>query len=225
MAAKNSIKSDIKNGFYHVYNRGVGKMAIFNDDQDYGVMLSYLEETLSPPPDEVRRFREVHVEDHVFSVAVKMPKNFYNRLVLLCYCLMPNHIHFVIKQLDKGAMKDFLHSILMRYSMYFNKKYNRVGPLFQGRYKAVFVEKENYLIYLSKYIHLNPSEYTKDLINSKSSYSDYLKLRQTSWLDTNTILGYFSKGLHPEFIKSNSYKKFVEGDKAVVEIIRSIIID
>ena len=59
-------------------------------------------------------------------------------------------------------MQQFLHSLQLRYSMYFNKKNKRVGPLFQGRYKAVMIENDSYLLHLSRYIHLNPSEYTED---------------------------------------------------------------
>lgn len=225
MASKNSIKSNLENGFYHIYNRGVGKMEIFKDEQDYDVFLNYLKEGLSSLPDKDSVPHEIYFEDRAFKVVGRMSKNFYERLVLVCYCLMPNHIHLEIKQVEINSMKDFMHSLLIRYSMYFNKKYNRVGPVFQGRYKAVYVENEMYLLYLSKYIHLNPLEISNDLTKSKSSYSDYLGLTKTLWVNTDIILSFFNKKVSSEFKKTNSYKKFVESDESNIEIIKHMALD
>ena len=106
-----------------------------------------------------------------------------------------------------------MRALMTRYSMYFNKRYDRVGSLFQGRYKAVLVVNEIYLLHLSKYIHLNPAEYTKDIVNSYSSYADYLKLRQTCWIKPSFVLSFFNQQTLPDFRKFNSYRKFVESDK------------
>lgn len=222
MASKNSIKSDIKGGFYHIYNRGVGKMEIFKDEADYGVFLSYIKEYLSPVPEGEPPVRKVYVQDRVFTVTARMPINYSEKLKLICYCLMPNHFHLLIKQLENESMRNFLHSLLLRYSMYFNKKYDRVGPVFQGRYKAVFVETEEYLLYLSRYIHLNPGEYTSNILNAKSSYADYLKLKNTSWVSTDEILFYFNNNVLPEFKKINTYKSFVENKEREPEAISDL---
>lgn len=106
-----------------------------------------------------------------------------------------------------------MRSVATRYSSYFNKKYDRVGPLFQGRYKAVLITEDNYLLHLSRYIHLNPLEYTKDLIKAYSSYADYLDLRKTPWVKPNIILKFFNSSIIPEIKKINSYKDFVENYK------------
>ncbi len=99
-----------------------------------------------------------------------------------------------------------MRSLITKYSTYFNKKYKRVGPVFQGNYKAVRLETENQFIYLSKYIHRNPLPTRLDLEGYKySSYLNYLGLINQTWLDTSEILSYFSK-----FNTGESYKKFVE---------------
>lgn len=97
--------------------------------------------------------------------------------------------------------------------MYFNKKYNRVGNLFQGPYKAILIKDDAQLLHLSRYIHLNPSEHSKDIINTYSSYADYLKTRNTSWVKTDFILKFFNGSINPLFHKTNNYKDFVENYK------------
>ncbi len=225
MASKNSIKSDIKDGFYHIYNRGVGKMDIFKDEMDFGVFLSYLSDCLLPPPNKEELYHSINIQDRVLYVPKRIPKNYYGKIALACYCLMPNHFHFLIKQLEKGAMKNFIHSVLLRYSMYFNKKYDRVGPLFQGRYKAIFVDNESYLLYLSKYIHLNPSEFTHDLLKAKSSYADFVGLKNTLWVCKNEILKYFNNKVLLDFKKVNKYEDFVEKDKDNISIINELTLE
>jgi putative transposase len=225
MASKNSIKSDVTDGFYHVYNRGVGRMEIFKDDQDYGVFLSYLKEYLSPKQEKNELIHKIYVQDRVFNGVARTPKNYHNKFELICYCLMPNHFHFLIKQPVSGSMKNFMHSLLLRYSMYFNKKYDRVGPLFQGRYKAVFVESEEYLLYLSRYIHVNPGEFTNNLLNAKSSYADFIGLKHTSWLNPDKVLVYFNNKILPGLTKVNTYKNFVEGDTGETNIDANLLLD
>lgn len=90
--------------------------------------------------------------------------------------------------------------------MYFNKKYNRVGSLFQGIFKAIDIDDENYLIWVSRYIHRNPDKFSN---YPYSSYSDYLRKRKTDWLNTNIISDYFSPS---RFRQIPNYQKFV-GDQ------------
>lgn len=221
MPARNSIKISVENSFYHIYNRGVEKRIIFQDEQDYKVFLGYLKEYLSPPPDLSKVKQTFTLQGTSFQGIPHQPNNFFNKIDLLCYCLMPNHFHLLIKQTEKGLMESFMRSVATRYSMYFNKKYDRVGPLFQGIYKAIIILDENYLLHLSRYIHLNPSENFKSISEAYSSYADYLGIRNTFWIKTETIKSYFSKnnqGL-------TSYKSFVEGDADDSEILKSIVLE
>jgi putative transposase len=199
MPPKNSIKQYRENSYYHIYNRGVEKRKIFQHKQDYYVFLSYLKIYLSPP--------------HLQGVSLKTPpshflKNYTNQINLLSYCLMPNHIYLLIKQKDSISINHFMRSLGTKYSMYFNSKYKRVGPLFQGTYKAVLIEKEEQLIYLTKYIHRNPLEINpqKPLSNYPySSYPTYLGKNTTPWVNSQIILDYFSNQ-NPLL----SYQSFVE---------------
>lgn len=190
MAAKNSIKILLPNNFYHVYNRGVEKRKIFLDSQDHAVFLSYLKTYLEPKDEDF--LKEVATspqsswkEKDKASKELKL-KNYYSDIELLCYALMPNHFHFLVKLINP-SLNSFMNSLGTRYSMYFNKKYKRSGVLFQDAYKAVTVESEEQLLHLSRYIHLNPKgkPYPTSLPN-------YLGNQNASWVKENYILSYFS---------------------------------
>ena len=88
----------------------------------------------------------------------RLSKNHAEEIDLLAYCLMPNHFHLLVYQEKINSMNHFLRSVATKYAMFFNRKYDRTGHLFEGIYKAVLVETEEQLIYLSKYIHRNPVE-------------------------------------------------------------------
>lgn len=210
MPRKNSIKVYVENGYYHIYNRGVEKRTIFQDEQDYRTFLDYLKYSLSAPPKPEEYKKTFTLQGSPFKGVPRLPKNFQNKIELLAFCLMPNHFHLLVKQIDKDSLKYFMLSLITRYSMYFNKKYDRVGSLFQGIYKAALVDNEEYLLHLSRYIHLNPGELIKNLSNAHSSYGDYLGLRHTPWVKTDSVLNQFNGKVGTEFKKINNYKDFVE---------------
>jgi len=200
MPAKNSLKDYAPDSYYHVYNRGVAKQDIFLDEQDYKTFLSYLKLYLTP----------IDLQGQSLKASPsRQLKNYFQELKLLAYCLMPNHFHLFVFQKEDNSMADFLRSLGTKYSMYFNKKYKRVGHVFQGRYKAVMVINENQFIYLSKYIHRNPLDImpTGTVLEGYkySSYQNYLGKFNQAWVDKSEILSSFSK-LSPE----ESYQQFVE---------------
>ncbi|MCX6704732.1 MAG: transposase [Candidatus Woesebacteria bacterium] len=225
MPARNSRKIYADGGIYHIYNRGVEKRVIFDDDQDYKVFLKNLKEYLSPIP-KIEKETKFVVRNQPYTGVKRQPKNYYGQIELLAYGLVPNHFHLIIK-VDKGvALKKFMHSVSTRYSMYFNKRYERVGSLFQSRYKAVLVKEENYLLHLSRYIHLNPRGLFQKLSDAYSSYGEYLGLRKTDWIKPNIILSYFNQEVLTDFKKINTYKKFVEEYKTDSEnILDNITLD
>lgn len=103
-----------------------------------------------------------------------------------------------------------MRSVITRYSMYFNKKYDRVGKLFQGHYKACLVNDDNYLLHLSRYIHQNPQENGFSSKKVYSSYQNYLGLIKSGWLKTEPILSFFNKSDKTFYKNVNSYRSFVE---------------
>src|SRR5437763_38074 len=153
MASKNSIKPYIENAYYHIYNRGVEKRTIFQDQQDYAVFLSYLKSYLTPKNESA--LREELLNPQIISAEkdriLKLLRlnNFFDEINLVAFCLMPNHFHMLIKQKSAISIDAFMNSFITRYVIYFNKKYKRVGPLFQDVYKAVLVETDAQLLYLT----------------------------------------------------------------------------
>ncbi|MDP1709992.1 MAG: transposase [bacterium] len=206
------IKTYIKDGIYHIYNRGVEKRIIFENEQDYKIFMNYLGEYLTVPENTLKMLKTFSTRGNTFKGMPRQCKNYSDDIQLLAYCLMPNHFHLMLKLLNKNSLHLFMKSLLTRYSMYFNKKYDRVGALFQGTYKAALVLEDPYLLHLSRYIHLNPRGINKDIVSAHSSYAEYLKLRNTDWVKTDFVLSYFDNNTNLAFRKFNSYRKFVESN-------------
>lgn len=208
--SRNSIKQYLEGGFYHVYNRGVDKRTIFEDEMDYKIFLSYLKNYLLPPtPQQVRPVRQSKI---------------FQELQLICYALMPNHFHLLLKQNTKHGIVSFMRRISNAYTKHFNERYKRVGPLFQGKYKGVLVTEDPYLLHLSRYIHLNPlghatledqnSQNRSDLQSYPySSYGEYLGTRKTEWIHTEEILAFFNQAKTAFNQYESTYKGFVEDYK------------
>lgn len=144
---------------YHVYCRGVEKRRIFMNDKDYFRAIHDLFEfNDTAPAQTLYHHLTYEVGLHKFEERLwKLERKPRKLLVeILCFCLMPNHYHFLLKQLRDGGITEFMRKFGTGYTNYFNKKYDRVGPLFQGRFKAVHVTEQRHLLYLPHYIHLNP---------------------------------------------------------------------
>jgi len=219
MPAKNRIKTYVDNGYYHLYNRGVDKRTIFVEQQDYSVFLSYLKTYLLPK--NKKELREKLANPNTdFRTKDKILKtlrlnNFNETLDLLAYCLMPNHFHLLIHQTQAEIIHKFMNSLCTRYSMYFNRKYKRIGHLFQGVYKAVLVETDEQLLYLTSYIHAQSlaSQGQALRVQQPSSYPNYLGQISQAWVKPNEILSFFksAQAKNPKSILS--YQSFVEGSK------------
>lgn len=198
MPAKNSIKKYVGNGYYHIYNRGVEKRAIFSDQQDYAVFISYLRDYLTPKDSEklLEKLSSLLITSQEKNEILRKLRinNFTDEITLLAFCLMPNHFHLLIKQKNSGSMDKFMNSLATRYTMYFNKKYERVGSLFQGVYKAVLVSTDEQLLQLSRYIHKQAMDsYHLAGQDWLYSYPEYLRERQTSWVKPEEVLNFFSR--------------------------------
>lgn len=222
MPQRNSRKTYIEKGYYHVYNRGVEKRTIFDSDQDYKVFLSYLRQYLTPPS--LDSFPNLSQSDQ----KAYQTKRYAGVIQLGAYVLMPNHFHLLIKQENISAMKEFLQSLSTRYSVYFNKRYDRVGSLFQGRYKAVTIKTDEQLVHLSRYIHLNPTDLgipIASLADFKySSYPNYLGESVRPWLNESMVLTFFQDKRHRNSVKS--YVNFVEDyAEEQLEPIKHLILD
>jgi len=185
--------------YYHVFNRGVGKMEIFRDDSDYRLFLYRLRENLFPASAMVPF---VEQREPLLRRRNPLPENSFS---LIAYCLMPNHFHLLIRQRTEITVSKLILKVATSYSKYFNKKYKRVGSLFQDAFKAVLVESDTQLLWLSAYIHNNPR--TDGLVKNAEdwkygSYPDYVGTRQGTLCEKALVLKQFSDVL--------SYQSFVE---------------
>jgi len=175
------LRIEFENAVYHITSRGNERKKIYRDDGDKKRFLGLLEDY----------------------------KNRYNFLIH-CFVLMDNHYHLVIETLRPNLIK-IMHGLNSGYTGYFNKKYKRSGHLFQGRYKAIIVDKENYLLELSRYVHLNPLR--AKIINKPqdykwSSYGGYIRKKEVNNLNNyNWLLSIFG---NKEKKSRRQYKEFVE---------------
>jgi putative transposase len=175
MSSKNRIKQYAPDSYYHVYNRGVNKKVIFNTPKDYAVFLNILKRHLGS---EVQKDSSGRPYD-----------KFGDSIELLAFCLMPNHFHmYVYQSEDDRAIELFMRKVITAYVMYYNRKHNRIGPLFQDRYKASLIDNEAYFQHISRYIHRNPMNY-RDYEWSSLPY--YLGNRQADWVKPAKIMGLF----------------------------------
>ncbi|MSR70879.1 hypothetical protein EXS62_02460 [Candidatus Kaiserbacteria bacterium] len=180
--------------YYHLFNRGNGKMDVFADAADYSFFLSRLEEYLFP---ERRRAPPAsRYERKSFPIG---------SFTLLSYCLMPNHYHLLLRQNSSLSLSSLMLGLTTGYSKYFNKKYARVGSLFQDQFKAVGVSSNEQLLWLSAYIHQNPKisglvEHSEEY--PYSSYRTYLTPGGVQLCDTKIVL--------EQFLKRENYQEYVE---------------
>jgi len=177
--------------YYHLYNRGHNKQTIFFERENYLFFL--------------RRLRKYLVPD-VFE--------------LVAYCLMPNHYHFLI-HLKMDDLSARMQPFALSYTKAINKRYDRKGGLFQGPFRATLVETDEYLLHLSRYIHLNPV--TAGLVAKAedwefSSYRDYIGLRSGTLPTPDIVLAHFpSPAAYQAFVEA-----YTVGDE---EIIRHLMLD
>ena len=214
MPAKNAIKPYLADGYYHIYNRGVEKRTIFLDPQDYSVFLHIIKNCLSPPP-----------KPELIHTNTSKRINLYGQVDMFCFVLMPNHFHFFVHQRGKQDIEHFMRSIVTRYVSYFNRKHQRQGHLFQGRYKAILVESEPYFLHVTRYIHRNPASIITGELQDYpySSYPYYLGHKQTDWIQTGMLLSYFTHVDNIRFVPMNSYRDFVENND--LETPKDLILD
>ncbi len=184
------------NEFYHVFNRGVEKRITFTNKRDYERFIETKDYYRVKNPSVRFSFKDRYIN-------MQKNKNTSPLAEIICFCLMPNHFHILVKQIEDSGITTFLSKLSNSYTRYFNTKYKRVGPLFQGSFKAVRIEDDEQLLHVSRYIHLNPliDYLTKDLRTYPySSYPEYLRLSK-GFCQKDIILNNFNPPL--------SYERFV----------------
>jgi REP element-mobilizing transposase RayT len=195
-----------KGEFYHIFNRGVDKRDIFGDQKYFQRFFqSIVEFNINHPIGSI--YWNSFKPKQLRPSRSKENKKLVN---IVCYCVNPNHYHFILEQLEDEGIKKFMQKFGAGYTKYFNYKYKRSGVLFQGRFKSVHIDSNEYLLHLSVYVNLNNLVHKLGLrpSRSKSSWEEYVgkgggKICQNK----EVVLGQFrNKKEYKEFAE-----KFVKG--------------
>lgn len=203
--------------FHHTLNRGVDKRQIFMDKQDYLRFIHNMYEF----NDEERVENTLYSfkKDPGFKSSTGSGKR--KKLVdILAFCLMPNHYHLLLSPKVENGIYKFMAKLNIGYAKYFNKKYDRVGALFQGRYKNILITDETHFLHLPFYIHFNPldlsyPEWRENNISNPEKVIEFLKTyRWSSHLDYLGVKNFPSvlnkKPLTEVFGSSQDYEKLTK---------------
>ena len=201
-------KNFTKGSIYHLYNRGDNKEIVFRDEQDYRAFLFRLGLGLGIKKQDLNQNQLTRSVASRIRIEGSKPNNFK----LHAFSLMPNHLHLLIEQCSEETMSKLLLKVFTSFSKYINKKYNRVGHVFQDAFKAVRIETNPQLMLVSSYIHMNA---VKDSLVSQpenykwSSYNDFIVEGKNPILTKDFLTEVF--GGTKNFINENTrlYKKIV----------------
>lgn len=182
--------------FYHVFNRSIARQPIFTSRDEYQRGLEVLNYyNYQKPPLRFSHYKRLTFKQKAdFLVGLEGSKKIVQ---LLAFCLMPNHVHFLIKEVEDGGISRYMSNFQNSYAKYFNLKNDRTGSLFQTRFKAVRIETDEQLLHVTRYIHLNPltSFIIRDISQLENylwtSFSIYLGKQHLNCVETSFILNYF----------------------------------
>lgn len=173
--------------YYHIFNRGSDKRDLFLSNKDFQrLQQTFYYYQFKGPKIKLSKFLKSRTIPF-------QPLNDQKLVEIICYCLMPNHFHFLVRQLKDNGIAIFISQLSNSYTRYFNTKNNRVGPLLQGVFKSVHVESDEQLIHLSRYVHLNPvvSGISQKLDSYRwSSYHEYIN-QKPGYCSTQDVLNLF----------------------------------
>jgi len=194
-------KTTFANGeVYHVYNRGTDKRDIFVEEYDQSRFLQSMIEFNTLDPIGSIYAHSFHKSDQLRSQASKLAseENDEEKLVeIIAYCLNQNHYHFILKQVSDRGIEKYMQRIGTGYTKYFNSKYERSGVLFQGKFKAIHIDTNEYLLHASAYVNLNDRVHHFNQLRSlasKSSWGAYVgsgNIANGVPIEKNIVLGQF----------------------------------
>ena len=216
--------------YYHIYNRGTEKRQIFLDNYDHARFIHYLYEFNDEKFDR-NISRKI---ERGFASFIQRPRELL--VEIIAFCLMPNHFHLILRQIKENGIAKFMQRLGTGYAMYFNKKNKRTGVLFQGVFKSILIENDNYLTHLSRYHHINPVEliepnWRKEGIRDWDKVNNFLEnYRWSSYLDYVGIKNFPSltnrKIINGYFQTEGSYKNFInQWLNKDLEFVKEIILE
>ena len=143
----------VENEYYHIYSRGVEKRKIFLSTRDYNRFVALLYIMNQDAPFRMDNFLRNNQNGLRNIFKEKREKSLVS---ILGYCFIPNHFHLILYEHTEGGISKFMAKLLTAYSMYFNTKYERSGPLFTRPFRSEYIKNEPQYMYIFSYIHLNP---------------------------------------------------------------------
>lgn len=187
----------INGEFYHIYNRGTDKRIIYSDPDDFERFLQSIQEFNTKKP-------VGSLFENSFRNKTQLGNPIAKLVDIVSYCLNPNHYHLILRQLIDNGVSEFMRRIGTGYTQAFNIKYKRSGVLFQGKFKALHIDSNEYLLHLSAYVNLNNQVHRLGNRIAKSSWEEYL--------DENSIKNPMCRKeiILEQFKNINEYKNFAE---------------
>lgn len=166
----------VEGQFYHIYNRGNGRQPIFFEEENYHYLL------------------------RLFKKYVQV-----TGITVIAYCLMPNHYHFLVRQDGKTPAGLLFQRVFNGYTKAINKKYDRVGTLFQGRYRCILLDKTSHLFHLCCYIHANPVKAGLVVSPEQWDFSNYRE-----WIGSHAGVLWDNDFVRTNFGTAEEYAEFVQ---------------
>ena len=206
----NTRKYPLINGqYYHIINRSIAGFKIFNSESDFDRMANMLDVYRYIDFDyKYSRFTDLEPTLQLEILAtLKQSSQLYAEIV--AYCIMPTHIHLLLKQSSENGTTKYMAKVLNSYSRYFNTTHKRVGPLWSGHFKNVPVNNDEQLLHLTRYIHLNPV--SAGLIEKPENWQHSSYRRYITESSDEDFLSDFHQLLD---ITPKSYQKFVNDQKS-----------
>lgn len=211
----------VNNQYYHIFSRSIAKYVVFNDRDDFERILELINlYRYSEFNHKYSRFKELDIATQE-SIIENLKKENNVLVEIVAYCVMPTHIHLVLKQVADEGISKFMSKVLNSYTKYFNAKHHRAGPLWEGHFKNVLVTTDQQMLHLTRYIHLNAS--SAGIVHDPfdwqpSSLKEYCE-------DDSDGICQFKEIID---MSAQRYKKFVLNQKSYqrsLSLIKSIVID
>jgi putative transposase len=190
----------VNNEYYHIFNRGVDKREIFSDQNDLSRFFQSMCEFNTIEP--IGSIFENSFRNVALGGSAANSEKLVN---FVCYCLNPNHYHFVLEQVAENGTQKFMHRLGGGYTWYFNNKNKRSGSLFQGKYKSIHINTNEYLLHVSAYVNLNDRVHPLGGSAAKlamSSWKEYLQNSKEGFCNKDIVL--------KQFNTIEEYKSFAE---------------
>lgn len=213
----------VNNEIYHIFNRSIARVEIFSHRENLHKILEIVDYYRFPQAVRLSKFKSLPMplkEEYLKSFKYETPL-----VEIYAFAFMPNHFHFLLKQIQDRGISKFISNLQNSFAKVFNLKNDRIGGLFQNSFKAKRIETDEQFIHVSRYIHLNPVtayiiEFGKLTNYQWTSFPGYALGEEIPYLNTDFLLSMFAS--------RQSYIKFVSDQvdyQRELELIRNLILE